>query len=74
MRYALPLWHCLSDEARYKLGKMAGKSFTIPPCEWVKWPEFQIDTMPMDIRDIQEAREYYDKFMREKPHKPARVR
>ena len=74
MRHALPLFWCLDYDTQVKLAKMLDDKNSIPRCEWKEWSEFMIDVMPMDIRDIEEAKEYYDREMRKAPHKPARVK
>ena len=86
MIHGLPLIHCLSDDAKAKmLGKITDRD-CLPACHWEPWltPEQQLNlsyfedykalkVTPLPLRDLQEAREYYDKFMREKPDRPKRV-
>ncbi len=41
---------------------------SVPRMEWVDWlPPVEFVVTPLPIRDIQEAREYYDRFMRQAP-------
>lgn len=73
MRLALPLWYCLDYDTQAKLAPMLTDPFIIPRCEWTQWPSgLKLDgtevlkAIPDDID--------YDKFMRQKPHHPVRVK
>ena len=67
MRYALPIWHCLDFDTQVKLVAMLNDPHSIPPPVFTKWPAAEIDVMPMDIKDTEEARAYYDREMRKAP-------
>jgi len=69
MRYALPLWHCLDYDTQVKLAPLLHDAHSIPPPIWQEWPapEVRFDITPLDIRSIEEAEEYYNKFMRQAP-------
>ena len=68
MRQALPLIYCVSEDTRAKLLGMVTDLNSVPRMEWVDWlPPVEFVVTPLPIRDIQEAREYYDRFMRQAP-------
>lgn len=75
MRHALPILYCVDEDTRAKLRAMITDTHCIPDDRWVTWvpPSLTIHMMPMDLRDIEAAREYYDRFMRQRP-KPKRMK
>ena len=60
MRYALPIWWCITEDARDRLRPFLSSKWQEPDCEWVEWFP---DKRPVDIdRGID-----YDKFIRQSP-------
>ena len=73
MKQALPLWFCLDYDTREKLIALLSETACLPRDEWVDWqPDIKVESLPP--RDIEAAREYYDKFMRQKSRPSARSR
>ena len=46
------------------LKNLKATTFSEPQPVWRDW---KLEVMPLDLRDIEGAQEYYDKFMRQKP-------
>jgi len=73
MRYALPIFWCLPVEAQAKLMELRHKlssedePMPIPPREWAEWEPREMRADDLDLLNI-------DKFMRQVPHHPARMR
>ncbi len=74
MRQALPLWFCLDCDTREKLVSILSETACPPRDEWADWQPVTFKITPLPLRDIEEAREYYDKFMRQKPQPSPRSR
>lgn len=72
MRYALPIWHCLDYDTQVKLAPMLNDPHSIAPPVFKEWPELSIEITPLNLHSIEEAQEYYDKFMKQKPN-PKRI-
>ena len=67
MRYALPLIYCVDEETQANLLGMITDINSVPRCEWVEWPAFEVTITPLDLRSVEEAEMYYNKFMRQAP-------
>jgi len=67
MRHALPLWYCLDYDTQAKLAPLLAEPDSIPPPVWQKWPAIEFEITPLDLRSVEEAEEYYNKFMRQAP-------
>ena len=65
MRYALPLWYCLDRDTQVTLAPLLHDAHSIPPPVFTKWPAIEFEITPLDLHSIEEAKEYYDKFMRQ---------
>lgn len=67
MRHALPIFWCLDYDTQVKLAKMVDDVNSIQPCQWKEWPVIEFVVTPLDLGDLEGAREYYDKLMRKAP-------
>lgn len=70
MRHALPILWCIDEKVRLKLARMLENLGSIPPNQWTEWqtPEAQ-----QAIHDYEKYKAIH-KFMRQKPHSPAKVK
>lgn len=67
MRRALPLIYCVSDDTQAKLLGRITDMDSVPKLEWVDWLPIVFKVTPLPLRDLEAAREYYEREMRQKP-------